>query len=807
MNRPIDWQAFVGPLDYKECYKPPQSLRRWLSYNRTKNGVEFQCQVSGETINYSEKLPEAVPLKVDVIFPDVLRIRMSPTEIRERSSEMLLGQAWPAQNFDLLESEDRLILNTKRLRVEFRRFPWRMRVFDASASQDPLPFFCQQVEDRAYGPAYEVAPIGFDRLSNGQLTVHEALAVTPGESFYGFGEKFSQLDKWGQELTSWATDSGNVSSYRSYKNIPFFMSSSGYGVFVHSSYPMVYKVGSESLQTCSFHILDSQLDYFLIYGPSYKHILSRYSDLTGHAPLPPKWSLGFWISRAGYHNRAEVENVISEMRQRGFPCDVLSIDPWWMGEGPWSTYEWDTCAFPDPQGMMASLRRQGVRTSLWIHPYLPAGTAIYQEAQEKGYLLFNSDHLPSQVIESFSGTHLGAIDFTNPAAKSWFQSKLEKLLQMGVSVFKTDFGEQAPIEAIYHDGRSGIELHNLYPLLYNQAVFELAERHFGRGLVWGRSGYAGSQRYPVQWGGDSYTSLDQLASQLRGLLSYGMSGVPFCSHDVGGFDYPPQSFDQTNQPDSFKDPETYIRWMQFGVFSSHLRAHGKQPHEPWTYGTEAERIALRYLKLRYRLLPYLYSEMRRCAASGLPMVAPLLLEYQDDPNTQRLDLQYLFGKSFLVAPIVTHSCQRKVYLPHGNWVDFWTRRIEQGGRWIEVDAPLEKIPLWVKAGEILPLGPEMDYVGEKPLDPLTLEIYYPEGDQQTTIYDEDTPGIPLSYRRLDDRLFLDVGPTPGQVKVIIYGLPIVSAHRNGQPLPVEVFANGQIVDFDGRSTSHVEFYL
>ncbi len=737
MDKSIDWDAFVRPLDYTSTHVKTNSLLAWTSYQRLPTGLSFKCVTA---------LAEEAEFRLDVIFPDVLRCRMNATGVRDLSSEMLVHDSWDPPAFTVTDDDKHVVLETEQLRVVIARKPWQLQVFRKDEPEVPS-FFSQRIDDRAYGPGYEVPPIGFEYDDQGRIVVRETIGVAPGEAFYGFGEKFTPLNKWGQEFKFWAVDSGNVSSYRAYKNIPFFMSTAGYGLFVHSSAPMVFRMGSESAISYSFHILDDQLDYFLIHAPSFRKIIERYTDLTGRAPVPPKWSFGFWISRCMYKSRKEVEDVIRGMRARGFPCDVLSIDPYWMGAGPWCTYQFDPEVFPEPEEMLANLRAQGVRTCLWINPYVPEGSPVYEAAKAGGYLIRNLEGDPASVVEMFTGTALAAVDMTNPAAREWFRSQLQPLLDMGVATFKTDFAEQAPIDAIYNDGRTGVEMHNLYPLLYNGTVFELTKEKFGRGLVWGRSGYAGSQRYPVQWGGDSYASFDQMASQLRGLLSYGMSGVPFCSHDVGGFDYPPKAFDQPDLDAYPHDTAVYIRWLQFGVFSSHLRAHGKQPREPWEYGEEAEEIALRYLNLRYRLLPYIYTEAVASSLTGLPMVKPLVLDYQDDPNTEQIDLQYLFGSAFLVAPVFSENQPRRVYLPAGDWVDFWTKESINGGRWLEVAASLETLPVWVKAGTILPLGPEMDFVDQKPLDPLTLELYAPGESGELIVREESGLDIPVRLTR------------------------------------------------------------
>ena len=787
MKRSIAWDEFVQPLDYTTTHTKTNSLLKWNSWEKLDCGVVFNCETA---------LGENVDFRLDVIEKKVIRVRMNPSGNRHTESDMLVQDEWDPVSFEIMEQDEQLILQTDSLIIVFPQFPWGMRVFDRTAGKAPLPFFSQQNEDRAYGPGFEVFPLGYGADEQGRSVVRETISVSPGEAFYGLGERFSAMNKWGQEINFWAVDSGNVTSGRAYKNIPFFMSTAGYGVFVNSSAPMVYRMGSESNATYSFHILDDQLDYFLIHGPSFKDILAQYADLTGKAPVPPKWSLGFWISRCMYMSREEVEGVVQGMRERGFPCDVLSIDPYWQGEAPWCTYEFDESVFPKPEEMIQKIRDQNMRLCLWVTPYVPKGEAVYEDAKAKGLLIKDPEGNPAPVVEMFAGTELAALDMTNPEARAWFQGKLRKLLDIGVATFKTDFAEQAPINAVYHDGRTGTEMHNVYPLLYNKAAFELTEEYFGRGLVWGRSAYAGSQRYPVQWGGDSYAHFDQMAGQLRGLLSYGMSGVPFCSHDVGGFDYQPRAFDYGDLDAFPPDGDLYIRWLQFGVFSSHLRAHGKQPHEPWEYGDEAAAIAMKYLKMRYRLLPYIYSEAVRSTQSSLPMVRPLVLEFQDDPNTENIDLEYLFGASFLVAPMITRSTQRRVYLPEGEWYDYWTKEKVVGGRWIEVEAPLETLPLWVKAGSIIPMGPDMEYVDQYPLDPLTIEFYGLAQSAETTIFDEDQPEIQVRYFLQGDKLNIEVENSPKRLELYIYSADVSEIFVNQNSIKTSPCLGGQFASFE-----------
>lgn len=803
MKKNIDWKSIAEPLDVTNIYAPRHYIRTWNSYQETESGVVFNCSLAtGEPLTY----------QVDVIAEDVFRMRMNLQGIIECGSDMLVRCEFPPLPFSVDQQDDRLIIFTSRIRVEFPR-NWQVTAYDSPEVGEGHIFYQESTEDRAYGPGFEVPPTGFEVSESGDYFVRQSVSIQPGESFYGLGEKFTSLDKWKHEIPLWAVDSGNVSTSRSYKNVPLLLSSSGYALFMHSSYPMLFRLGSDSSVSYSIHLRDSQLDMFLIYGPTYKHILQRYSELTGFAPVPPKWSFGFWISRAGYRNRMEVEDVVTEMRRRGFPCDVLSLDPWWMGEGPWCHYEWDEKQFPQPAEMMAWMREQGIRTCLWIHPYVPKSHPLFEEGKALGVFVKDANGEVCNVMEAFSSDELGlaAVDFTNPEACTWWQAKLEKLLDMGVAVFKTDFGEQAPIDGLYYDGRNGLEMHNLYPLIYNRTAFELTERKFGRGLTWGRSAYAGSQRYPVQWGGDSYSTLNQLACQVRAMLGYGMSGVPFSSHDVGGFDYSPHFFDdcfhvdfnesyKEEVKDSFpKDEVVYARWMQVGVFSSHVRAHGKQAREPWTFGEEVEQISMKYLKLRYRLLPYIYSQAVQSTRTGIPMARPMVLEFQDDPTTQHVDLQYMFGDRFLVAPVLTRDGRTKVYLPAGTWVDYWSKEVLSGRQWLTIDVPLETLPLWVKAGSIIPMGPEMDYVNQKPMDPLTIEIYLPAGSEKILVEDEECEPVAVSYTRNGSQLLVEISAAPGDVEIVLMGERIQSARMANIALEVTQGASGSRVQLDGRS--------
>jgi alpha-D-xyloside xylohydrolase len=600
--------------------------------------------------------------------------------------------------------------------------------------------------------------------------VYEALSLTPDERLFGFGERFVPIDQRGRRWESWTTDALNTATQRAYKPVPFGLSSRGYGIFVNSTARIDFDIGATSSLSAAFTVEATELDYFFIFGPALSDVLRRYWRLTGEPPLPPRWSFGFWTSRFGYASRQEVEEIAHSYRERAIPCDVIHLDPQWMGaQEKWCDLSWDTTAFPDPPGMIGSLRAQGFRVCLWENPYVPHGCDQFAEGAANNYFVQNAAGEPYLIPGwTESGTPTAVVDFTNPAAVAWWQEKHRRLLAMGVATFKTDFGEAAPPDGQYHDGTPGHQAHNLYPLLYNRAVFdELDDYTRGQGLIWSRSTTAGGQRYPVHWGGDSLCTWDHMAATLRGGLNLILSGFAYWSHDIGGF-----------SGDS--NAALYARWAQFGLFCSHARAHGTTAREPWVFGEETEDIFRKYATLRYRLLPYIYSCAARAVVTGRPLLRPLLLDFQDDPSTHTLDLQYLFGDAFLVAPVFSEADHVAVYLPQGRWVDYWSKVTHAGPGWVTVHAPLDKLPLFVREGAIIPMGPPLQYVDESPLDPLTLDVY-PAGEGAFALLDETGALVELSYRLEREGMNLHIDGHQGQVEAIL----------NLVPAPWDVRVNGR----------------
>lgn len=731
---------------------------RWLSYERLGNGVLFDAQSdAGDPVQIELTLPE----------PAVMRLRMAPGGLSAPDARLLVEGQEPVTGSTLSADQDGLTLSTPQLRVRISRDPWRLSVADPN----DRAIVTQAIDDRNITGQFEVMPLGWEKDERDvPVRVYEALSLAPDERLYGFGERFVPLDQRGRRWESWTTDALSTATQRAYKPVPFGLSSRGYGLFINSTARIQFDLGATSSLSAAFTLDATELDYFIVYGPALNDVLRRYWRLTGAPPLPPRWSFGFWSSRFGYESRQEVEAVARGYRERGLPCDVIHLDPQWMGaKENWCNLTWDTAAFPDPAAMIDALRSQGFRLCLWENPYVPQGSDLFGEGAANGFFVQDAAGEPYLILGWIDKSiPLAVVDFTNPDAVAWWQAKHQQLLAMGVATFKTDFGEWAPADGRYHDGTPGDRAHNLYPLLYNRAVFETVTAHGGgQGLVWSRAATAGGQRYPVHWGGDSRTTFDHMASSLRGGLNLILSGFAYWGHDIGGFSRE-------------SNPALYARWAQFGLFSSHSRAHGETPREPWVFGAEAEAIFRKYATLRYRLLPYLYSCAARAAATGRPLMRPLLLDYQDDPTTHTLDLQYLFGDAFLVAPVFSAVADVPVYLPKGCWIDYWSKQTFAGPAWITVHAPLDTLPLFVREGAIIPMGPPVQYVDEKPLDPLTLDIY-PAGEGVFSLLGAGAAPVELSYQLEREGFLLHIDGFRGHVEAIL----------NLVPSPWDVRVNGR----------------
>jgi alpha-D-xyloside xylohydrolase len=657
-------------------------------------------------------------LRIDLLTDSMLRVRYAQdAEIPANATAMVVRSFDGPTLFRQQVEEDRVEYETAELRVSVDFAPLRIRVTTAGGRE-----VCAiGGPEKNHFNTWDAYNTGICRsLVDGSPIGVECFDLHPREAIYGMGEQFIRLDKVGQTIDLCMEEALGCTTPRSYKNVPFFMSTRGYGVFFNHSCRMTYWVGSMGAADLQVAVEDDFLDYYVMVG-DLKQVLSQYTDITGKGQLPPFWSFGYWQSKISYSSAAECLDVVRRLREAEVPLDVIHLDTFWFKQDWYCDLEFDAERFPDPKGFIAELRELGVRVSLWQLPYIPEGCALFDELAAAGSFVEDGR---GEIYDTgicmtpgFKGV-VGCIDYTHPEARRIHQKYLGRLFEMGAAVIKADFGEQAPIDGVYHDGTPGARAHNLYPLLYNRVVAEVTEERTGEHAIWARSAWAGSQRYPLHWGGDSSPNWHNIVPQIEGGLCFGLSGFQFWSQDIGGFL-------------GLTDGELLIRWMQFGVFLSHARIHGVGWRELDRFAPEVLRICRDYLRLRYRLLPYIYGSAIRCVERSLPMARALVLEFQDDPNVWNLGDEYLFGDSLLVAPITDETRQREVYLPAGCWTDWWTGERLEGGRWIHVEADIETLPLWAREGAIIPMGPAMSHTGEFPVEEIVLRIVPFQGDGES----------------------------------------------------------------------------
>jgi len=525
----------------------------------------------------------------------------------------------------------------------------------------------------------------------------EQLSLGVGELVYGLGERFTHFVKNGQVVDSWNAD-GGTSSGLAYKAIPFYLTNRGYGVFVNDPGAVSFEVGSEQVERVQFSVPGEYLDYFVIYGPSPKEVLDRYTALTGRPALPPAWSFGLWLTTSFVtdYDEATVSSFVDGMAERDIPLQVFHFDCFWMREYTWTSFRWDTRWFPEPQDFLSRLKARGLKICVWINPYIAQRSELFAEAVEKGYLLKKTDGSVYQVDTWQPG--MGFVDFTNPDACEWYAKQIEGLLDSGVDTVKTDFGERIPTEdAAWFDGSDVENLHNYYSYLYNKTVFGAIERRRGKGdaLVFARSATSGGQQFPVHWGGDCEASYESMAESLRGGLSLGMCGFGFWSHDISGFEHT-------------ATPGLYKRWTAFGLLSSHSRLHGNASYRvPWNFDEEAVDVLRFFARLKCRLMPYLWT-MAQEAQLGIPMMRAMLLEFPDDPAAAYLDRQYMLGDSILVAPVFSDDGPCEFYLPPGRWTHLLSGEVADGGIWRKESHDFMSLPLYAREGSLIAFGSRDD---------------------------------------------------------------------------------------------------
>lgn len=632
-------------------------------------------------------------IQISAPMPEVIRVRVfHHMGVLQRLPEFELNLPEP-EAIEATEDEEFLIVKSGHLSLIVNKTNGTMRYV-----RDGKLLTKSGAGDLSYyktgwtGLAYDQGP------ENAYMC--QQLGLSVGELVYGLGERFTPFVKNGQSVTIWNED-GGTSTEQSYKNIPFYLTDKGYGVFVNHPEKVEFEVASEQVTKVGFSVKGESLDYFLIDGPSMKEVLMRYTDLTGKPALPPQWTFGLWLSTSFTtdYDEKTVMSFIDGMLDRGIPLSVFHFDCCWMREFHWTDFLWDERVFPDPEGMLKRIKAKGVKVCVWINSYIGQESALFEEGKEKGYFLKRPNGDVWQWDMWQPG--LAIVDFTNPEAVAWYQQKLETLLDMGVDCFKTDFGERIPTDAVYYNGADPVKMHNYYTYLYNKAVYEVLVRKRGKdeAVLFARSATAGGQKFPVHWGGDCWSDYESMEESLRGGLSLTSSGFGFWSHDIGGFE------DQST-------PDVYKRWCAFGLLSTHSRLHGSSSYRvPWVYDEEAVDVLRFFARLKLELLPYLYSSAVQTSRTGIPMMRSMVLEFPEDRNCRYLDKQYMLGDSLLVAPVFNEEGIAEYYLPNGIWTNYFTGEKAEGGCWRKEKHGYLSIPLWVREGSVIPTGIQHESVG------------------------------------------------------------------------------------------------
>ncbi len=539
--------------------------------------------------------------------------------------------------------------------IEIQKYPFRLVVKDAKGK---ILTQTRHIIDND-SSQIKLLPFSFiKRGSDNSRSINPVFTLAPGERIYGCGESFTSLNKVGQKVHLSVTDPQGPESDGQYKPVPFFFSNRGYGIFMHTSAPVTCDFGASYIGADRLFMADEQMDFFIFFGEP-KDILNEYTNITGKSPMLPLWSFGTWMSRITYFSQEEGLEIARQLRAHKIPSDVIHFDTGWFGVDWQCDYQFAKDRFKDPVGMLKQLSKDGFHTCLWQLPYFTPKNRFFPEIIEKGLHVVNATGgMPYEDA---------VLDFSNPETVSWYQEKITGLLKQGVSTIKCDFGEAAPYNGFYHSGKGGLYEHNLYPLRYNKALWEAVERQYpGEGIIWARSAWAGSQRYALHWGGDAATNNIGMLGDLRGGLSFGLSGFSFWSHDMGGF--------VTASPE-----DIYRRWLPFGFLSSHTRAHGAPPTEPWLISESFTEAFRECAEMKYRLMPYVYAQAKDCSERGLPMVRALLVEFPDDPGAWLVEDEYMFGSQMLVAPLMESGNSRTVYLPKGKWIDYQNGKVYDGG--------------------------------------------------------------------------------------------------------------------------------
>jgi len=708
----------------QEKYQPGYCI----SYEVQGNKVIFTCE-------------NDVQVQLEQVSSGILKIWYDQDGFKRNNESFAVIKSGSEQDkLNVSEQPQSYEIYTGDLIVRINKSPFQIRIFDKYQK-----LLMEDFQNR-----------GFEKDSS---KISSFKTLRPGERIYGLGEKNGPINRVGSKLRMWNSDKPcyAVNEEPLYKSIPFFMSSAGYGIFFDNTYKTEFDFGTEAANHYSFSAPGGEMIFYFIYGPTYKQIIGRYMELTGKPIMPPAWALGFSQCRGLLTNEKLTREIAKGYRDRQIPCDIIYQDIGWTQH--LQDFEWRKGNYTNPVNMLADLKTDGFKVIVSQDPVISQNNKKqWKEADSLGYFALDARTGKSYDMPWPWGGNCGVVDFTKPEVADWWGAYQQKAIDDGVRGFWTDMGEPAwsneeSSDRLFMKHHLGMhnEIHNVYGLTWDKVVTEQFEKRNPNTRIFQmtRAAFAGMQRYTFGWSGDTGDGnniLDgwkKLEAQLPLALSAGMGGIPFWSCDISGYcgditDYQAMS-------------ELYIRWMQFGVFNPISRAHheGNNAVEPWLFGTEAEAICRKAIEQKYRLFPYLYSCSREAHDIGLPIMRALMLEYPDDPETANLNSEFLFGSSFLVAPVMEQGASNKrIYLPAGEWIDYSNpQTVFEGKQWIEYPVELNTIPMFVKSGSIIPTMPVMQYINQKPDYPLIVEIF-PAGinkNAQFVIYEDD--GETNNYRQ------------------------------------------------------------
>lgn len=706
-------------------------------------GVEMKIADGNWMIQPGLDLIPAVQIFKTTVKKDAVEVLVAPRDVESRSGQLdvpLLTIRFTSPMKDVITVEAIHHKGIKQRKPEFEIYKQVDKQLDIREDSEQVIFKSGNTSVRVpkakeWNAQYfyeekQLTKSDFKAIAHitsdeGKCYIKEELNLSVNELIYGLGERFTEFVKNGQVVDIWNRD-GGTSTEQAYKNIPFYLSNRGYGIFVNHPEKVSFEVGSEKVTKVQFSVEGESLQYFIIGGETLKDVVMNYTTLTGKPALPPAWSYGLWLTTSFTTNYDEqtVNEFVDGMLERDIPLSVFHFDCFWMKGLNWTDFEWDSATFPDPVGMLKRLKEKGLKISIWINPYISQQSSLFSEACEKGYLI----HRPNGDIWQWDKWQpgMGIVDFTNPKACKWYADHLRRLVDIGVDSFKTDFGERIPTDVVYHNGEDPQKMHNYYAHLYNKLVFEVLEEKLGKheAVLFARSATAGGQQFPVHWGGDCHATYESMAESLRGGLSLGLSGFGFWSHDIGGFE-------------NVETPDLYKRWTAFGLLSTHSRLHGNQSYRvPWLFDEEAVDVTRFFSQLKNTFMPYIYSSSIQSSTQGLPMMRGMVLEYPNDPACGYLDKQYMLGDSLLVAPIFNKDGIGSFYLPEGTWTHLLSNEVLEGGKWQSKEYNYFDLPLFAKPNSIIAIGTEKKTPDYDFADHVELHVFaLGEGKQaRTTVY-------------------------------------------------------------------------